>query len=86
MKGEPTTHYLKTWPKFFEDVWSGVKRFEYRKNDRNFQVGDMLALEEYDPEKGYLERRIKMTVTRLYTSKDVPGLPSDYVLMVIESL
>lgn len=28
----------------------GVKRFEVRKNDRDFKVGDILVLQEYDPE------------------------------------
>jgi len=45
-----TTHKLKTWPKFYGAVLSGAKRFEVRKNDRDFQVGDVLRLEEWDPE------------------------------------
>ncbi len=44
-------HYLKTWTQFFKDVQSGAKNFEIRKNDRNFQVGDTLILEEFDPVK-----------------------------------
>ncbi|UZW13221.1 DUF3850 domain-containing protein [Clostridium pasteurianum] len=45
-------HYLKIWPSFFKDVKSGEKQFQVRKNDRNFQIGDTLILEEYDPSKG----------------------------------
>lgn len=45
------THHLKIWPKFFVDVKSGAKQFEVRKNDRNFEVGDTLILEEFDPIK-----------------------------------
>ena len=45
-------HELKTWPEFFEAVRDGTKTFEVRKNDRNFQVGDVLMLVEYDPHKG----------------------------------
>lgn len=44
-----TTHRLKTWPKYFGAMLSGAKRFEVRKNDRGFQVGDVLRLEEWDP-------------------------------------
>jgi ASC-1-like (ASCH) protein len=42
-------HYLKTRPEYLERVWSGQKRFEVRKNDRDFQVGDRLFLQGYDP-------------------------------------
>lgn len=44
-------HYLKTWTQFFNDIKSGIKQFEIRKNDRNFEVGDTLILEEFDPVK-----------------------------------
>ena len=45
-------HTLKTWPVFFADVETGAKNFEIRKNDRNFQVGDFLRLEEFEPLTG----------------------------------
>lgn len=41
-------HELKIYPDFFQAVISGEKTFEIRKNDRQFKVGDMLALNEYD--------------------------------------
>lgn len=41
-------HYLKTWKPFFQDVKSGMKQFEVRKNDRDYQVGDTLILNEVD--------------------------------------
>lgn len=44
------THELKIWPQFFEAVKSGVKTFELRVNDREFQTGDMVRLVEWDPE------------------------------------
>jgi hypothetical protein len=45
-----TRHELKTWPKYFAAVRSGQKRFEIRRNDREFKVGDILVLREFDPE------------------------------------
>ncbi len=45
----PDTHELKTWPVPFWDVTSGSKTFEVRRSDRNFKVGDLLLLKEYDP-------------------------------------
>ena len=44
-------HDLKTWPEFYKDVETGAKRFELRKNDRDFKVGDTLVLREWDPAK-----------------------------------
>lgn len=45
------THALKTWPSYFLDITSGHKTFEVRKHDRPFKEGDVLLLQEYDPEK-----------------------------------
>lgn len=44
---EPTIHELKILPEYFEAVVSGDKRFEIRKNDRNYKKGDILRLNEY---------------------------------------
>ena len=41
-------HELKTYPKYFQETIEGNKLFEIRKNDRNFQVGDVLLLKEWD--------------------------------------
>ena len=45
------THFLKTWPQFYRAVARGDKRFEVRKDDRAYQAGDVLVLQEYDPER-----------------------------------
>ena len=42
------THVLKIRPQYLRDVVSGKKKFEVRKDDRNFQVGDILVLVEFD--------------------------------------
>lgn len=44
---EPIIHELKILPEYFEAVVSGNKRFEIRKNDRNYKKGDILRLNEY---------------------------------------
>ena len=40
-------HKLKILPEFFPLVEKGKKRFELRKNDRNYQEDDILLLQEY---------------------------------------
>lgn len=44
------THQLKVWPIYFRRLADGTKKFEVRKNDRDFQAGDNLVLSEWDPE------------------------------------
>ena len=72
-------HNLKTLPKWYKDVVSGAKTFEVRRNDRNFQVGDTLILQEWSPESGYTGNEAECTV--FYIMND-PGYVKDgFVIM-----
>jgi hypothetical protein len=64
------THELKTYPKYFQETIEGNKPFEIRKNDRNFQVGDVLILKEWDNIK-YSGREIGAVVR--YVLRDFIG-------------
>lgn len=55
-------HELKLLPEYFEGVNEGVKTFEIRKNDRDYQVKDFLRLREFDGEK-YTGRELLREVT-----------------------
>jgi hypothetical protein len=83
------THYLKTWPGPFAAVLDGSKRFEFRRNDRDFRVGDVLSLQEYDPAGGgnglgaYTDRCADYVVTYLLTADDGSAIPTGYVVMSI---
>lgn len=46
------THELKTWPDQWRALARGEKPFEVRKDDRGFEVGDHLILNEFDPRPG----------------------------------
>jgi len=43
-------HHLKSWPQFFHPIRHGSRTHELRRNDRDFAVGDLLVLHEYDPQ------------------------------------
>ena len=78
-------HMLKTIPPFFEQITSGKKKFEIRKNDRDFKVGDYLQLREYDSvTKEYTERETNRIVTHIMRKEGVPfGLREGYCIMSI---
>lgn len=46
---ERIVHHLKIWPKYYERVLNGSKTFEVRENDRDYQTGDLVVLQEWDP-------------------------------------
>jgi len=46
-----TVHDLKIYPEFWEDIATGKKTFEVRKNDRDYHVGDILLMRKFDPAK-----------------------------------
>lgn len=73
-------HKLKIHPEYFEEVFTRKKSFEIRKNDRNFQIGDILLLQEYIPEtQEYTGRVVERKVTYItdFAQKD------NYVVMAI---
>ena len=42
-------HEVKTWPEYFDAQVEGDKGFEYRLNDRDYEVGDILYSCEFEP-------------------------------------
>ncbi|MEM0465586.1 MAG: DUF3850 domain-containing protein [Candidatus Pacearchaeota archaeon] len=50
----------KIWPEYFQQILNGKRNFELRLADFEIQEGDILVLEEYDPEiNTYTGRKIK---------------------------
>jgi hypothetical protein len=53
----------KIWPKFFKKVQDGKRNFELRLADFKIKEGDILVLEEYNPQlKKYTGRKIEKKV------------------------
>lgn len=79
-------HTIKTINPFFQDVWTGKKTFEIRKNDRMYVAGDELCLQEYDKASELLlSRRILCLVTYVVLYEQFPdGIKEGYCVMGIE--
>ena len=53
----------KCWPLYFQEIDEGKKNYELRLNDFTIRAGDVLILEEYDPEtKEYTGRTLEKKV------------------------
>lgn len=65
------THNPKTVQPNFDALANGSKKFELRRNDREFQVGDTLVMREYDPDAGYYSGR--QVLARVDYVLQVPG-------------
>lgn len=76
-------HDLKCHPDPFSATRHGQKRFEFRRNDRNFKVGDLLRLREWDPQTEiYTGQVIERGVGYILHGPEF-GIPSGYVCMSI---
>lgn len=73
-------HELKLTQPYFDDVASGKKNFELRRNDRDFYPGDYLALNEYTDD-GYTGRFLLAMIT--YVLGRCDGLRDDYCILGI---
>lgn len=82
------THELKTLQPYFDDIVRGVKKFEIRKNDRDFKQGDTLILKEYDHinwgNGNYSGKEIRMHVISIMYHSEHFGLKDGYVIMSIQ--
>lgn len=76
------THELKCHPHFFAAIADGRKTFEIRRDDRHYQVGDLLALREYDPSFGDTGKRLPpFEVVYVMMAEDFPAILPGFVIM-----
>jgi Domain of unknown function (DUF3850) len=70
-----TIHELKVWPEFYEPLSRGDKTAELRYNDRNYQVGDILVLREWEPKtECYSGRVCKRRVSHVVHGMGMVGV------------
>lgn len=88
-------HELKIKAEYAYDVMVENKRFELRKNDRDFQVGDLVKFKVFFDSKHIDDflfsdtRAIEDNIYKItYILKDVPeyGLNKDYCILSITRL
>lgn len=83
MSTEIKRHKLKTETAYYQAVESGEKLFEVRKNDRDFQVGDRLYLQE-TVNGVYTGRELTMVITYILPGGQF-GIAEDYCVMQLKS-
>ena len=81
MEKKPVIHKLKTLRPYFIALIQGKKTFEVRKNDRNFKVGDILSLEEWDEKKQKFTGQFTRYKIGYILKGGQFGIDSDYVVM-----
>lgn len=76
-------HQLKINPSSFIDVVNGIKKAELRKNNRLFQVGQVIQLNEFDGQK-LTGSFIQVKITHIL--QDSIHIPDDLAMLSIENL
>lgn len=71
-----------------DDVYSGLKKFEYRLNDRDYRVGDLIhpiPLDENDQEFEHPLRGVTLKVLYILYGPSF-GIPEGYCIFTIEDV
>lgn len=74
-------HEIKIAASYYDDVTSEKKRFELRKNDRGYKVGDTLKMLEFKDGK-HTGRTIEADI--IYMLEEYTGLQEGYCILGID--
>lgn len=77
-------HALKTLHEYYEAAKLDEKTFEVRKNDRDYHVGDILALNEWYESTGYTGNAVLREIT--YILDDPNYCKEGYVILGVKSV
>lgn len=80
-KADHKTHEVKIAVSYYGDIVSGKKKFELRKNDRGYKVGDSLKMLEFKDGK-HTGRTIDADI--IYMLEDYTGLEEGYCILGID--
>jgi uncharacterized protein DUF3850 len=86
----PKVHDLKTWPPLYAEAAEGRMPFQIRRNDRDYQVGHHLRLQEFDPQtQTYTGRECERRITAIFSCEQLlagegrPVLAKGFVVLGI---
>ena len=82
---ERPVHNLKILAKYFKEVKDGKKKFELRKDDRGFNVGDTVVLNELDGDD-LTGRNIIGFISYILRNAELYGLDDDYCIFSLEQM
>lgn len=82
-QGAGKVHVLKTHPKPFAAVRARLKGWEYRYDDRGYEVGDTLWLNEWDPDTGAETGEVEVRWVTYCLRGGQFGIPAGYVIMSV---
>lgn len=72
-------HQLKIYPQYLQALVNGKKTFEVRKNDRNYQIGDILEFKDGEFSDNFFRFRVS------YIHSGIGMLP-DYIVMSVQRI
>ena len=78
-------HELKIKDEYFKEVLRENKTFELRKNDRDYQVGDLIHFVDIDGNPSYNEKLV-FQITYILQNVQEYGLDKDYCILAIKKL
>ncbi len=77
-------HNIKVHPSVVPALAQGLKTFEFRFNDRDYQVGDTLVMTPFDPQHPDITARGFLTFSVSYIIEGPAfGIPTGYCIMSI---
>ena len=84
-------HELKIKEDYFNAILRGEKTFELRKNDRDYQVGDLIHFVDIDGNNHIIgnpayNKKLVFQITYILQNVQEYGLDKDYCILAIKKL
>lgn len=73
-------HELKLLPKYYGAVLNGTKNFELRKDDRSYQIGDIIILKEWE-DGAFTGRELALKTKYILRNCPEYGLMDGYCIL-----